>query len=161
MGRELLERIKQVKSQYSRTRRELQQQIQLYPYPLQAEPALIHPNNTSVVKLRDNGAIDIFVGNDNGIRVDPNERSIQILSNALQSKVYEEKTKIEKHRITQIGGNVISEIKGNHQVKCEGSHVAKTRKEWKVASDERVHIQAPTIELTGDVTINGRRVQTY
>lgn len=161
MGRELLERIEQVKSQYSRTRRELQDQIQLYPYPLQAEPALIHPNNTSVVKLRDNGTIDIFVGNDNGIRVDPNERSIQILSNALQSKVYEEKTKIEKHRMTQIGGNAISEIKGNHQVKCEGSHIAETRKEWKVISDEKVHIQAPTIELTGDVTVNGRRVQTY
>lgn len=161
MGRELLERIEQVKSQYSRTRRELQEQIQLYPYPLQAEPALIHPNNTSVVKLRDNGTIDIFVGNDNGIRVDPNERSIQILSNALQSKVYEEKTKIEKHRMTQIGGNAISEIKGNHQVKCEGSHIAETRKEWKVISDEKVHIQAPTIELTGDVTVNGRRVQTY
>ena len=161
MGKELSDKIEQLQRQYSRTRKELHEQIQLYPYPLTAEPALIHPNNTSVVKLRDNGAIDIFVGNDNGIRVDPNERSIQIFGNALQSKVYEETAKVNKHRTIEIGGDDVTKITGKRKIQCNGKYEATIRREWKVISEEKVHIEAPLIQLIGDVTVNGRRVQTY
>jgi hypothetical protein len=161
VGKELSNKIEQLQRRYSRTRKELHEQIQLYPYPLAAEPALIHPNNTSVVKLRDNGAIDIFVGNDNGIRVDPNERSIQIFGNALRSKVYEEAIKINKHRTMEIGGDDITNIKGKRKIQCDGRYEAKIRREWKVLSEEMVRIEAPRIDLIGDVTVNGRRVQTY
>ena len=52
-----------------------------------AECGLVHPLKSSMVKLRDNGCIDIFVGTDNGIRIDPENKSINIIGSALKEHI--------------------------------------------------------------------------
>jgi hypothetical protein len=48
------------------------------------EPALTHPFTSSTVKLRNNGMIDIFVQGDQGIRVDPITRTVNIIADGLK-----------------------------------------------------------------------------
>lgn len=52
--------------------------------PALEEPAVIHPFNTSSVKIRNNGMIDMFVGTDQGIRVDPQSKTINMITNGLK-----------------------------------------------------------------------------
>ena len=47
------------------------------------EIALKHPEKTSVVKLTDDGMIDIFAGDQLGIRLDPNTNSINMFAQNL------------------------------------------------------------------------------
>lgn len=49
--------------------------------PAVEEPAVTHPFNTSTVKIRNNGMVDIFVGTDQGIRVDPHSKTVNIIAN--------------------------------------------------------------------------------
>lgn len=48
------------------------------------EPALTHPFTSSTVKLRNNGMVDIFVQGDQGIRVDPISRTINMITDGLK-----------------------------------------------------------------------------
>ena len=52
--------------------------------PVLEEPALTHPFTNSTVKLRNNGMIDIFVQGDQGIRIDPIPRSVNIIADGLK-----------------------------------------------------------------------------
>lgn len=52
--------------------------------PAVEEPALTHPFNTSTVKIRNNGMIDCFVGTDQGIRIDPYSKTINMITNGLK-----------------------------------------------------------------------------
>lgn len=45
------------------------------------EPAIIHPFNTSSVKIRNNGMIDCFVATNQGIRIDPHSKTVNIIAN--------------------------------------------------------------------------------
>lgn len=42
------------------------------------EPGISHPNTSASVKLRDDGCVDIFAGDNVGIRLDPNAGSVNI-----------------------------------------------------------------------------------
>ena len=52
------------------------------------EPGLYHPVTSSLIKLRNNGMIDIFAGTNQGIRIDPKTKSVNFFANN------------EKHHIT-------------------------------------------------------------
>jgi len=52
--------------------------------PLLEEPCMAHPFQTSIVKIRNNGMIDIFVSNNQGIRVDPGQKTVSIITNGLK-----------------------------------------------------------------------------
>lgn len=51
--------------------------------PTHSEPTISHPYYRSTIKLRDNGAIDIFAETNQGIRVDPGTQTINIITNNL------------------------------------------------------------------------------
>lgn len=48
--------------------------------PQVEEPAVTHPFTTSTVKVRNNGMIDAFVGTDQGIRIDPYTKTVNIIA---------------------------------------------------------------------------------
>lgn len=52
--------------------------------PKLEEPAIVHPFNTSIVKVRNNGMIDMFVGTDQGIRIDPYSKTINEIVDGLK-----------------------------------------------------------------------------
>lgn len=47
------------------------------------EVGMYHPELSSVIKLRNNGIIDIFTMSNQGIRINPNEKTIKLLSDNL------------------------------------------------------------------------------
>lgn len=51
------------------------------PFFTEDEPGLYHPSTSSVIKLRNNGMIDIFVGTNQGIRIDPNTKTLNMFTN--------------------------------------------------------------------------------
>lgn len=50
-------------------------------FPTKSEPALIHPDNKANIKLRDNGIIDIYSKNHQGIRIDPSTQTLNTTTN--------------------------------------------------------------------------------
>lgn len=52
--------------------------------PRLEEPALVHPFNSSVIKIRNNGIIDLWTTTDQGFRMDPAARTINIISDGLK-----------------------------------------------------------------------------
>ena len=160
MGKEVKERILQLQQQFTYTREQMLEVVKLGMYPLTSEPALVHPLKTSTVKLRDNGAIDIFVGNDNGIRVDPNDRNIQVFSNQWRSRIYDEKTQIMHNRELFIGNREEVVIKGDIARSSYGHCDEFVKKKWHMTSTRKIVLQAPYIELNGTVVVNKRKVLT-
>lgn len=59
---------------------ETQKLVEQIPYPAVAEPMLVHPHNNSIVKIRDNGTVDLFTGTDNGIRINPENKTLDLIS---------------------------------------------------------------------------------
>ena len=49
------------------------------------EVGLMHPVNKSLVKLKNDGCIDIFTKDNNGIRINPNEKKIMVSSDTIEN----------------------------------------------------------------------------
>lgn len=62
----------------------LQEALEGARFPTDSEPMLVHPYNTSVVKIRDTGAIDIFTSGHQGIRIDPHTATVNVSANTLK-----------------------------------------------------------------------------
>jgi hypothetical protein len=56
------------------------------------EPGIAHPTTGSSVRLRDDGCIDIFAGENLGIRLDPNANSVNIFGDVVN--IWSSKTSI-------------------------------------------------------------------
>lgn len=72
--------IKEARARLSGTASILEKKEKEVPYMSVNEPALVHPWNQSIVKIRDNGTVDLFSGTDNGIRINPEDRTIDLIS---------------------------------------------------------------------------------
>ncbi len=70
----------------------------------QAECGWVHPNNTSMMKIRDNGCIDIFGGTDNGLRIDPNKKSINVIASHMKEHIGDLHSWISDFSITDVKG---------------------------------------------------------
>lgn len=102
----------------------LKQSIEGSQYPSGSEPSLIHPFNTSTVKIRDNGCIDIFVDTNTGIRLDPNLMNISIVTEGMRSHLGYLKEWIQLTKETYIGGNSIKVVGGNIYIEVGGNATA-------------------------------------
>lgn len=113
--------------------------------PSATEPSLSHPRNLSMVKIRDDAIIDIFAHNHQGIRIDPNQQTINTFTNNLLEHLGSRKTWISRNMKTEVAGgihivnhavvrvdsrgdvivvtngNVRVSARGNVDVKCGGS----------------------------------------
>lgn len=85
---------------------------------------MVHPYTHSIVKLRDNGAIDIFVGTHQGIRIDPNTQTVNICANTLKEHL----------------GALRAWVTGDAKTECATGYELRSH----------AHV---TIHATGDVTI--------
>lgn len=82
------------------------------PLPTVNEPMLVHPWRNSIVKLRDNGAIDVFVDFNTGIRIEPEVKSINLIAAEQKSHVDFIRAFVMK--------DVIYNVKGNWQINVDG-----------------------------------------
>lgn len=155
MGKELQLQLEGVAEGFSKTRREIVESVDLKKYPLNAEPALVHPSNSSVVKIRDNGMIDLFVGTDNGIRIDPKHRSISLLANTYGEKSTTHNQTVTRNMNASIGGNWTVKVKGNLTFTTEGSMNFTAQKDISLLS-KKGSISLRTEDTYGNIDIHAR-----
>jgi hypothetical protein len=136
MGLEFSQQLDAISESFSKTRSEAMNNVDLQKYPLTSEPALIHPDNSSVIKIRETGTIDIFVGTDNGIRINPNDKSITFLANTYGAKSMNRKEIVMRDSSQSIGGNWTVNVSGNINLSADGSISIKARKDIDIVSTE-------------------------
>lgn len=74
------DKIKDVKGRLTGSSKKIEKKKAEVPFHSVNEPSIIHPWNQSMVKIRDNGTVDIMAGTDNGIRVNPVQKTIDVIS---------------------------------------------------------------------------------
>lgn len=110
-------------------------------YPSEDEPMLIHPFNQSVVKIRNNGTIDIFVGDNNGIRIDNKHKSINFIGNSIVERTQYIRSYVAKDLIQKVQGSWVIEAKNANIVTKEYANIY-SEKEVLVQSLKDVSINA-------------------
>lgn len=108
----LLDRLRDVQRKYQKSVRETEEEISEQKYPGLSEPALVHPHNTSIVKIRDSGIIDVFVATDNGIRINPKSKSIDFFSENTSSRAIKETKHIFRDSDQIINNNWSVKVRG-------------------------------------------------
>lgn len=96
------EMMNEIYSSFSKSREEMRELAYEQSFPQSSEPALIHPSNSSIVKIKDNGNIDIFSQNENGFRLHTEEKKIQVHSNQLEEQLGERITKIDENEEKEV-----------------------------------------------------------
>ena len=81
------------------------QQASNSAYYQKAETGLTHPLNRSTVKIRDNGIIDIFVGTNYGMRINPSDGSIALISDSQTQHASTLSQCIDGSMSVQVGGS--------------------------------------------------------
>ncbi len=100
---------------------ELKQSAENVRFPSGSEPALTHPFNTSIVKIRDNGCIDIFCGTNVGIRLDPNLANISLITDGERHHTGYLREWIQKDVERHVGRNILTKIGGNIYLEAQGN----------------------------------------
>ena len=107
-----------------------------------AEPGITHPLTTSTVKLRDNGMIDIFVSTNQGIRIDPETKTVNFISTT------------EKHHTTDMNtwaeGNIIFNCHRKFDVNSDTDINLNAKKDIKMTSNKW------KVNVLGDIDINAK-----
>lgn len=145
--------------------------------PKLEEPAIVHPFNTSVLKIRNNGMIDMFVGTDQGIRIDPYSKTINEIVDGLKWHVGYFNGWIEKDAKWYANGEVLfkSECSAisldaksdvtivagkNITIKCEGKLTLSSQQGVNIDTqgDFELNGNAFNLASNGDVTLGGSTV---
>lgn len=111
------------------------------------EPGLVHPSNTSIIKLKDNGMIDIWTGSDQGIRIDPNTKSIMLYSNRTDIR--------SNDRNEWIDNNYTTTVRNKWQVIAFGDVDIKSEKNINLeAAKGTVNLKCKTFSINTEEDIN-------
>lgn len=113
------------------------------------EVGLIHPVSRSVVKLRDNGAIDIFVPGHNGIRVDPTNGTVDIFGR-VQHHASAIREWITKDSVTEVKEAWTVRSEGKVEVEAQ-TVLIKAAKNVRIESAAGVDVAS-----VGDVTVHAK-----
>lgn len=142
MGKEVHQMLEAITGSFSKTKQEITETVDLKKYPLVSEPALVHPSNSSTMKIRENGMIDIFVGTDNGIRIDPNERNISLLSNKHREKNTYHWSDTIRNRTENVGGDYVQNVKNDMSQNIKGNWTVHSAEAINLVSDGDIYMEA-------------------
>lgn len=92
-------------------------------YYRKAEAGLTHPLNRSTVKIRDNGVIDMFVGTNYGIRINPNDGSVSIISNGQSQHASSLSQYVDSSMNVQVGGTY-SQSSSSSQITSSSGNIS-------------------------------------
>lgn len=122
------------------------------------EVGLVHPRVHSAIKLKDNGAIDIFIPGHNGIRIDPTRSTVDIFGQ-IQHHASAVREWIARDSITQAQEAWV--VRSQGKVEVEGQTVAvRAAKDVRVESAETLTVAAKgnlAIATEGDLAITAGR----
>lgn len=145
--------------------------------PRLEEPAIVHPFNTSILKIRNNGMIDMFVGTDQGIRIDPYSKTINEIVDGLKwhvgyfngwiekdAKWYANGEILFKSEASAINLNAKSDVTivsgKNITIKCDGKLTLSSQDGVNIdtGGDFNLNGKAFNLASNGDVTLGGKAV---
>lgn len=117
------------------------------------EPGITHPLNSSTIKVRNNGMIDVFVATNQGIRIDPVTKSINFIGNS------------EKHHISNLSMFIDEKIditaKNNISIATDKAMTISTLGEWTINSKANINIKSEgniTVSSSKDTILVGNRI---
>lgn len=129
--------------------------------PRLEEPALVHPFNTSVIKIRNNGMIDMWAGTDQGMRLDPETRTINVITDGFKHHVnYERAWIVEDLKYWAKKGFLFESEAGDMTFKCI-NYTAEMKGKTRVSSIGDIDMDTKgnmTITCKGNLTITAKRV---
>jgi hypothetical protein len=102
-----------------------------------AEPGITHPNNSSTIKIRNNGVIDIFVATNQGIRIDPSNSTINIYGLK------------ENHNVNELDITADEKIK----VETKGSMCVNSDTSLLKTKESKVETSLWKVNSTGDISV--------
>lgn len=124
-----------------------------------AEVFIHHPFHTSGIKIKDNAQIDIFTHPHQGIRIDPDTRTINTHSEWMKMHHDEWRAWISGEVQWRVNGKYVCEVHGNHETHSDGLFEMHSRKSDVEIEAEKEHIRVlaeKTILInarTDDITI--------
>lgn len=120
------------------------------------EPGITHPLNSSTIKVRNNGMIDIFVATNQGLRIDPYTKTINVIGNT------------EKHHVTDFelfadeSANLTTQrdltLNAKRNLSLTGEKVSIATRSWTVVSDGDINLKSKsniTIDAAKDLILKG------
>lgn len=155
MGKELQLKIDEMLHKYSLTVEEEEWDRELGKFPRDHEPAFIHPTNSSTIKVRENGTIDIFVGTDNGLRIDPSNRTVEVMGNTMKRRGNYEWNTTEKNATNNIGNDYVHNVGNDELHSINNNWTIHVGGDARVISEntiymearEKIHMRSPHIHL--------------
>ena len=129
----------------------LQSGVEESRFPDMAEPALIHPFLSSVVKLRNNGAIDIFTSTNQGIRIDAISQTVNIICDGEKEHLGYLRTWIQRDLEEWVGTNVLRVIGGTDTKEVKGDIVIRGESNMNVTIKGNVNLK-----VNGNIDINNK-----
>lgn len=141
------ERIQELKSRMKGSTNTVKEALAEVPYPQNNEPMLVHPSSKAVVKLRDNGCIDIFTDGNQGIRIDANNKTINNMAENIKNHA-----KIIRSIVTK---DVIYDVKSAWTLNCKDATI-NTKGHTKVNADGNTEIKTKgktIVESKGNMSL--------
>ena len=145
--------------------------------PRLEEPALIHPFNSSVIKIRNNGIIDLWTSTDQGIRMDPGARTINVITDGFKQHLNYARSWIvedlkywakqgflfesEQGDFVFKGINFRAESSGNTDFTTKGNMAQRSVGTMDIKAQGSMEIDSRnnmTISCAGNLTIKAQRV---
>lgn len=115
-------------------------------YPAVAEPALVHPFTNAVIKLRDNGAIDVFTGDNIGIRIDQNNKSINMMSTLVQTRAETLRAIINKDAQYDVKGKWTINA-GSATINTKGATKVNAKGNMSLETASKLSIKAASLDI--------------
>lgn len=122
------------------------------------EVALKHPETGAVIKLRDDGSIEMFVNEDTGFRMDPKENAIMFFGDILHVTTKETRIHTKPHNFIWNNHNFNPELYSQDNGKAPLVDVDKGNKTSKMSlfqkSKRKTHFDKKVNELMKEVGID-------
>lgn len=124
------------------------------------EVGVFHPGSKQGLKLRDNGSVDLFARNENGIRIDRNHQTVNVFTNHLKRHIHHSTEWLNGNSKSYVKGHRLLKTKGVTEVIGEEDIIIHGKKNLQITidKDETIHIKGHAdIRIDGNVTaqING------
>lgn len=143
--------------------KELKKRVQYQKHYRPEEQGVYHPHQKQVLKMRNNGAIDLFANQDTGVRVGRDNQTVEVFANHQKSHVYHDTKWVIGDHKEFVEGHKTMKTRGKTMIHGKDTITIKGEKNFEVEIDEdqTVHIKGnSTVNIDGNQQVHIRRDAT-
>lgn len=116
---------------------DLIERVENAKYPHKEEPGIVHPFNHSEFKVRNNGIIDCFVDLNQGWRLDPAEKSFNVIMNKMREHLGDFHAWIDDYAQWDINSKMAIDVR-------QGSYSLHTQAQQDIHAEDYINIRTDT-----------------